>query len=267
MNRLPPGKRVLILNLLVEGNSLRATSRIADVSINTVTKLLVDLGKACEAYHNKFIRRLSCRNIQCDELWSFIYAKDKRLTKEMKENPDIGTVWTWTSLCADTKLFINWHVGGRKNEDAQVFIRDLSKRLRFKVNISTDGYSPYLEAIALAFRDKVSYGRMVKQYDQRDRYVGAIRGTVVGPERDPKSISTSFIERSNLTIRMHNRRYARQTNAHSKKIEYHRYALSLFFFYYNFGKIHSTIRVTPAMEAKVTDHVWSLDEVLGLIEK
>lgn len=266
MNRLPRWKRILILNLLVEGNSLRGTSRLADVSINTVTKLLVDLGRACEVYHNKFVRRLSCRNVQCDELWSFIYAKDNHLTREMRENPDIGSIWTWTTLCADTKLFINWHIGGRKNEDAQAFMLNLSRRLRFKVNISTDGYSPYLEAIALAFRDKVRYGRMVKQYDQRDRYLGALRGTAIGPELDPQTISTSFIERSNLTIRMHNRRYARQTNAHSKKIEHHRYALAIFFFYYNFCRIHATIRVTPAMEANVTDHAWSLDEMLGLLE-
>lgn len=264
MNKLPHGKRVQILHLLVEGTSLRATARIVDCSLNTVMKLLIDLGVACDDFQRKTLRNLPCKTIQVDEIWSFIYAKDKHLPEDLKDKEGYGSVWTWAAICPVTKLVPVWYAGARDTDAAIIFLEDLRKRFRRKFTIVSDGFVAYVEAMGVAFRGQVNFARYVKQYENR-KYVGAIRGVVTGTV-DDKDISTSIIERQNLTMRTQIKRFTRRTNAHSKRLENHRHALAIHYMYYNFCRIHSTIRVTPAMEAKITDHVWSLDEMLGLLD-
>lgn len=274
MNKLSIQKRAQILGMLVEGNSLRATSRMADCSINTVTKLLVDAGKACSAYQDKTLRNLPCKRLQCDEIWSFVYAKQKNVTGDMVEGA--GDVWTWTAICADTKLIPCWMVGSRDAECANQFIEDLASRLASRIQLSTDGHKGYIHAVENAFGNDIDFAMLVKIYgatlqkEPSHRYsqaecTGSIKEPIVG-NPDEKHISTSFVERQNLTMRMSMRRFTRLTNAFSKKVENHAHAVSLHFMYYNFGRIHKTLRVTPAMEAGVSDHVWSLEEIAALIE-
>lgn len=272
MNRLPLTKRAQIIGLLVEGNSLRAASRLADVSINTVTKLLVDVGTACAKYQDETLRNLPCKRVQVDEIWSFVYAKDKNV-KTAKAAPDgAGDVWTWTAICADTKLVPTWHVGSRDAECAMTFIDDLSRRLANRVQLTSDGLKSYLDAVDGAFGGDVDYSQLVKIYGKpwevEKRYspvecIGARKQPIIG-NPDPKHISTSFVERQNLNMRMSMRRFTRLTNAFSKKVENHAHAIALHFMYYNFGRIHKTLRVTPAMAAGVAQHVWSLEEIAGL---
>lgn len=275
MNKLDTQKRVQILGMLVEGMSLRATSRLADVSINTVTKLLVDAGKACAAYHDEHVRELNCRRIQCDEIWAFCYAKQKNVAKAKAAPEGAGDVWTWTSLCADTKLICNWAVGGRDAEYAMMLMDDLRKRLTNRVQLTTDGHRAYLEAVEGAFGGDIDYAQLVKIYGEspegmKGKYSPAeccgIKKTVVEGNPDKADVSTSYVERQNLTIRMSNRRFTRLTNAFSKKIDNHAHALALHFMHYNFGRIHKTLRVTPAMAAGVTDHVWTMEEIVYLVE-
>jgi IS1 family transposase len=270
MNRLPLQKRAQILGMLVEGMSLRATSRLADVSINTVTKLLVDLGKACSEYQDKTLRNLPCKRIQVDEIWAFCYAKQRNVPENKRG--EAGDLWTWTAICADTKIAPSWLVGPRDGDTATQFVCDLQKRLANRVQLTSDGHRPYLEAVEAAFGNDVDYAMLVKIYGQgpegQRRYsppqiIGTETHCCTG-KPDPKHISTSFVERQNLTMRMSMRRFTRLTNAFSKKAENHAHAVALHFMFYNFGRIHKTLRVTPAMAAGVSDHVWSLEEIAAL---
>jgi len=277
MNKLPLEKRVKIIQLLVEGNSLRSTSRIVDVSINTVTKLLVEVGKACQDFHNETVIHVKSRRIECDEIWSFVYAKNKNVTSEMK---DAGDVWTFVGIDSDTKLVMSWLLGHRDIDSACVFMQDVRDRIQGKVQITTDGLKAYIEAVDRAFETDadVDYGMLVKMYKSKStdepsptpkkgysKYVGAKRETIFGTP-NPNLISTSYVERQNLTMRMHMRRFTRKTNAFSKKIENHGYAIALHFVYYNFAKIHTSLRVTPAMQAGLTKRVMKIEDIVRLAE-
>jgi IS1 family transposase len=276
MNRLPLARRAAILGMLVEGNSLRATSRMADVSINTVTKLLLDVGKACEQYQDKALRGLKARRIQCDEIWSFVYAKAKNVPESMKGAFGGGDVWTWVALDADTKLVPSWAVGRRDGFTVAAFIRDLADRLSTRVQLTTDGHKVYLEAVEGAFGASIDYAMLIKMYEgDSGKHATAERryspATCIGEQKqrimgdpDPDYISTSYVERQNLTMRMSMRRFTRLTNAFSKKVENHKAMIALHYMHYNFARIHKTLRVTPAMEAGVADHVWELDEIAKL---
>ncbi|NBU71289.1 MAG: IS1 family transposase [Proteobacteria bacterium] len=264
MNRLSVEKRAQILGLLVEGNSLRAASRLADVSINTVTKLLVDVGQACSDYQDKALRGLSCSQVQCDEIWSFCYAKQKNVSPDMPDGT--GDLWTWTAIDAESRLMISWMVGKRDLETARLFMQDLASRLVVRPQITSDGHLPYVEAIEESFGMDVDFGMLVKKYgtkpgDKRHQYLGADRTVVTG---NPQSIGTSYVERANLTMRTNIKRFTRKTNAFSKKVDNHILAVSLHFMYYNFARIHKTLRMTPAMQAGISDHVWSLEEIVQL---
>src|SRR3989441_9121454 len=278
MNRLPLERRAQIVGMLAEGNSLRATSRLADVSINTVTKLLLDVGAACEKYQDETLRNLKSRRIQCDEIWAFVYAKAKNLPEKYKGAVGYGDVWTWTALDADTKLVPSWAVGRRDGFTARAFISDLADRLATRVQLTTDGHKVYLEAVEGAFGKALDYDMLVKTYEgdrgkhapAERRYspavcTGEFKQRITG-DPDPANISTSFVERQNLTMRMSMRRFTRLTNAFSKKMDNHKAAVALHFMHYNFARIHKTLRVTPAMEAGIADHVWSLAEIAALAQ-
>ena len=273
MNKLSIAKRAQIIGMLVEGNSLRATSRMADCSINTVTKLLVDVGTACAEYQYKTLVDLPCKRIQCDEIWSFCQMKEKNVPEERKGELGIGDVYTWTAMCADTKLIASFMVGKRDAEYGNAFMLDLATRLKNRVQLTTDGHKVYLNAVEQAFGSDIDYAMLVKVYggasleDQR-RYspvecTGAELVPITG-NPDEKHISTSYVERQNLTMRMSMRRFTRLTNGFSKKIDNLYYAVALHFMHYNFGRVHKTLRVTPAMEAGVADHMWTLEEIAGL---
>lgn len=275
MNKLSLQKRAQILGMLVEGNSLRSTSRMADCSINTVTKLLVDVGRACYEYQHNTLRNLPCKNIQVDEIWSFCYAKEKNVETAKNAVEGAGDVWTWTAICADTKLVPSWFIGDRDAEFANVFIQDLSQRLANRIQLTSDGHRAYLQAVENAFGCDIDYSMLIKLYGEsiegQKRYSAAecvgIEKKVIAGNPDFNKTSTSFVERQNLTMRMSMRRFTRLTNAFSKKLENHGYAIALHFMYYNFGRIHKTLRVTPAMEAKVSDYVWNLEEIAALADK
>ena len=274
MNKLPLAKRAQILGLLVEGNSLRATSRLADVSINTVTKLLVNVGRACAVYQDENLRGLSCKRVQVDEIWSFVYAKDRNATDEQKASGKAGDIWTWTAIDSDTKLVPSWLIGGHDGETAKTFIADLAGRLANRIQLTSDGYKVYLEAVEEAFGKRVDFAMLFKTYgpapDGQRRYsppqIVSVDKVSCAGRPDPAKISTSYVERQNLTMRMSMRRFTRLTNAFSKKVENHAHAVALHFMYYNFGRIHKTLRITPAMAAGVSDHVWSLEEIAGLVK-
>lgn len=272
MNRLPLAKRAQILGLLVEGNSLRAISRLADVSINTVTKLVVDLGRACSDYQDEKLRGLPCKRLQLDEIWAFVYAKEANAPRAKKLAGEAGDIWTWTAICADTKLVPSWYIGRRDSDAATRFICDLRSRLMSRVQITSDGHKAYLQGVEAAFGGEVDYAMLIKLYgpgvDSERRYSPP---KVVGTEThcctgapDPKHISTSYAERQNLTMRMNMRRFTRLTNGFSKKAENHAHAVAIHFMWYNFGRIHKTLRVTPAMAAGIADHAFSLEEVASL---
>ncbi|MBS1842737.1 MAG: DDE-type integrase/transposase/recombinase [Acidobacteria bacterium] len=274
MNLTPLAKRAQILGLLVEGMSLRAITRVADCSINTVTKLLVDVGTACAGFQNEALRNLPCKRVQCDEVWSFVGAKQKNVPAELKGTFGIGDVWTWTALCADTKLIASWMVGARDGDAAKLFIGDLKDRLAKRVQLTTDGHKVYVEAVENAFGGGIDYAMLVKHYGDGSQsperkyspaeFVCASKVKISG-DPDKAHVSTSYIERQNLTMRMSMRRFTRLTNGFSKKVENHAHAVALHFMYYNFGRIHKTLRVTPAMEAGITNHVWSLEEIAMLV--
>lgn len=276
MNKMDIKKRAQILHMLVEGNSLRSAARMADCSLNTVTKLLVDVGTACAEYQDEHFRNLICKRLQCDEIWSFCHAKQKNVPADKKHVFGYGDVWTWVAVDADTKLVPCWHIGSKGGASAKVFIDDLSTRLANRVQLTTDGHKAYLSAVERSFGNGIDYAMLVKLYgdtpgnNQEQRYssgecCGTIKGAVCG-NPDEKHISTSFIERQNLTMRMSMRRFTRLTNAFSKKVDNHMCAISLHYMYYNFGRIHKSLRVTPAMEAGITDHIWSLEEIAGLVK-
>jgi IS1 family transposase len=275
MNQLTKEKRAQIVASQVEGNSLRATARMCDVAFNTVLKLVPEIGEACEEYQRRVLVNLPCKRIQCDEIWSFCYAKEKNLPEELRGKFGFGDVWTWTAICADTKLVPCWRIGGRNAWHAQHFMHDLASRLANRVQLTTDGHRVYLDAVDLAFGNEIDYAMLVKLYGS-DRSEGEVRyspadfvscrSIPITGNPSPRHISTSFAERQNLTMRMNMRRFTRLTNAFSKKVENHRWSIALHFMHYNFCRIHQTLRVTPAMEAGVSDHVWSLEEVVGLLD-
>jgi IS1 family transposase len=274
MNRLTVEKRAQIVNALVEGNSLRSASRLCGVAFNTVLKLLPEIGQACEDYQRRVLVNLPCRRLQCDEIWSFCYAKEKNVPQEFRGKSGYGDVWTWVAICADTKLIPCWRIGDRNAWHAQHFMYDLAARLKNRVQLTTDGHRVYLQAVEQAFGNDIDYAMLVKLFSS-DRAEGEVRyspadciGTrlipIIGnPKR--RDISTSYSERQNLTMRMRMRRFTRLTNAFSKKLENHRWAVALYFMHYNFCRVHQTLRVTPAMEAGISDHVWSIEEVVNLI--
>jgi IS1 family transposase len=273
MNKLNTAKRAQIIGMLVEGNSMRATSRMADCSINTVTKLLVDVGTACSQYQHETLRNLPCKLIQCDEIWSFCYSKEKNVPQDRKGEFGVGDVYTWTALCADTKLVPSFLVGKRDAEYGNAFMLDLASRLSNRVQLTTDGHRVYLNAVEKAFGSEIDYAMLVKVYgaasqeDQRRYSPAECTGAElvhISGEPEVKHISTSYVERQNLTMRMSMRRFTRLTNGFSKKIENLEYAVALHFMHYNFARIHKTLRVTPAMEAGVSDHVWTLEEIARL---
>ena len=273
MNKLTIQKRAQIIGMLVEGNSLRSVSRMADCSINTVTKLLRDVGTACSEYQDGALRNLPCKRVQCDEIWSFVYAKERNAAPQMKAAGEAGDIWTWTAICADIKLMVSWMVGDRSPETAHIFMHDLADRLANRVQLTTDGNGAYIHAVDNAFEGAIDYARLIKLYGNTagapGRYspgeVTGIREEVVSGNPRSAHVSTSYVERANLTMRMGMRRFTRLTNGFSKKAENHAHAVSLHFMYYNFGRVHKSLRVTPAMQAGVTDHVWSLEEIAALI--
>lgn len=279
MNRLPIAKRVQILGCLTEGMSLRATSRLADVSINTVTKLLVDVGTACEAYQIEKIVGVKAKRIQCDEIWSFVGAKEANTPPNVRGQLGRGDVYTWVAIDADSKLVVSWLVGKRTTAYANAFMRDVAARLANRVQLTTDGHKGYLSAVEGAFGIDVDYAMLQKLYagdggqnsaSAQHRYspgkcIGAIKGEVTG-KPDMAHVSTSYVERQNLTMRMQMRRFTRLTNAFSKKVENHAHAVALHYMFYNFARIHKSLRVTPAMQAGISDQVWSLEEIAKLAD-
>lgn len=272
MNKLNNKERSQILHMLVEGNSLRATARMADVSRNTVDKLIQDVGSACLKYQDEHLRNLPCERIQCDEIWSFVYSKDKNVPADKRDQFSYGDVWTWTAIDAETKLVPCWHVDNRGYRAAKLFVDDLKSRLTSRVQLTTDGHRAYLQAVEDAFGADIDYAMLIKIYgadpEPEVRYSPAkcidTETRVVTGDPNINHVSTSYVERQNLTMRMSMRRFTRLTNAFSKKVENHMHAISLHFVYYNFGRIHQSLRVTPAMEAGISDHVWSLEEIAAL---
>lgn len=275
MNKLPIEKRVQILSMLCEGSSMRSISRVVDVSINTVTKLLEDAGKACLALHDEKVRGVKASRIQCDEIWSFCYAKQRNVS-DAKAAPDgAGDVWTWTALDADTKLMVSYFVGDRSGASAMILMDDLQGRLSTRVQLTTDRHNAYLNAVDTAFGGEIDYAVLEKIYGSdplaaKGRYsppicVGSKHKPIQGAP-DQAHIFTSYVERSNLSIRIQNRRFTRLTNAFSKKFENHVHALALYFAFYNFCRIHKALKVTPAMAAGVTDKLWSLEDIALLVE-
>ena len=274
MNKLSREERAKILHLLCEGNSIRATCRLTGASKNTVTKLLVDAGRACAAYQDRVLRNLPCKRVQVDEIWSFVYAKREHV-KHTKAAPiDAGDVWTWTALCADTKLLASFYIGDRSFGSARAFLDDLRERLAGRVQITSDGWRAYSYAIDTIFGEDVDYAQLQKIYGPEvageKRYsppqcIGAKREIVKG-NPDKAHISTSYVERQNLTMRMHMRRFTRLTNAFSKKVENHACAIALHTMFYNFVRIHQTLKVTPAMAAGVTSRLWEMTDVVEMLE-
>jgi len=276
MNRLSIEKRTQILKCLVEGNSIRATARICDVVKNTVIKLLCEVGDACSKYQDEHLRNLSCKRVQVDEIWAFVHSKEKNVPDDKKGQIGFGDHYTFTGICADTKLMVSWLVGKRDYPTALVFMDDLAARLTSRVQLTTDGHNVYLGAVPGAFGFDVDYAMLVKTYWESSeqtnqkryspaRYTGSEKKVINGdPER--KHISTSYVERQNLTMRMGMRRFTRLTNGFSKKAENLVHAVSLHFMYYNFARIHQSLRVTPAMEAGISDHVWSMDDIAKLTD-
>lgn len=276
MNVLPIEKRTQIINLLVEGNSMRATSRIADCSINTVTKLLIDVGAACSEYQDKAMRNMTCKRIQCDEIWAFCYCKQKNVAPENEDVLGFGDVWTWTAIDPITKLVPSFMVGKRTAEYAEAFIGDLASRLAGRVQLTTDGLKAYVGAVEGAFGCDIDFAQLVKIYgsegiatsDARryspSEFTGSEKRIKMG-DPDMKHVSTSHVERQNLTMRMSMRRFTRLTNGFSKKVENLEHMVALHFMHYNFVRIHKSLHTTPAMAAGVTDKLWSIADIAALV--
>ena len=276
MNKLPLKTRSLILNMLCEGQSMRATARLADVSFNTVAKLLIDAGKVCADLHDELVHGVTASRVQCDEVWSFTYAKQKNVATAKAAPQEAGDTWTWTALDADTKLIVSSMVGGRDAEYANAFMGDVASRLANRVQMTTDGHKAYLEAIEGSFGADIDYAQLIKVYGNapetsKGRYspadcTGIVKRTVEG-RPDEKHISTSFVERQNLTMRMQMRRFTRLTNAFSKKFENHMHMVALYTVWYNFIRIHKTLRVTPAMEAGLSKRVWGMEDLVRIMDE
>ena len=272
MNRLSNADRTRIVSCLVEGNSIRATCRMTGSAKGTVLKLLADLGTACAAYHDEHVRYVQAKCVQCDEIWSFVGAKMKNVTED-KAAVEWGDVWTWTAIDADSKLIVSYLVGQRGASWAKEFMEDVASRVASRIQITTDGHRAYAEAVEGAFGMDCDYAMLIKLYgnDSYDRRysTGDCIGTqtaVLCGNPDPNHISTSFVERQNLTMRMSMRRFTRLTNAFSKKLENHAHMLAIYFLYYNFCRVHQTLRVTPAMESGLASHVWKIEEMVCLLE-
>src|SRR5215831_14797712 len=278
MNKLAHAKRAQILSMLCEGSSLRSTARVADVSLNTVTKLLIDACVACAIFHDEHVRGVKAQRVQCDEAWSFVGVKAKNRAKSKRAtDPTAGDVWTWTAIEADAKLLISYMVGGRGAEFALILMDNLRRRLANRVQLTTDGHGPYLRAVEESFGTEIDYAMLVKLYgtppadaEAARRYspaecVGTRKARIKGSP-DPKHVSTACAERHNLTMRMAMRRFTRLTNAFSKKIENHYHVVALHVMFYNFVRIHKTLRVTPAMEAGISDRLWSMEDIVALID-
>lgn len=276
MRKLAPKDRAQILHMLCEGMSIRAITRMTGASKNTVAKLLVDAGKVCAAYHDENVRNVKAERIQVDEIWSFTYAKQKNVATAKDAPEGAGDTWTWTAIDADSKMILSYLVGGRDSEYAMWFMDDLASRLANRVQLTSDGHRAYLEAVEGAFGADVDYAQLVKLYGSVGgkgadvRYSPAectgIRKRTVEGKPDADYVSTSYVERQNLTMRMHMRRFTRLTNAFSKKVENHAHAVALHMMYYNFVRIHKTLRVTPAMAAGVADRLWEIGDIVALIE-
>ena len=280
MNKLPKQRQVQIIHALCEGNSLRSTSRMVGVSINTVVKLLIDMGTAAAEYQDGALRNLTCRRLQMDEIWSFCYAKQKNVPEAHQGELGYGDTWTWTAIDSDSKLIVSWLVGHRDGETARDFVDDVAIRLAHRVQLTTDGLKAYLEAVEEAFGAAIDYAQLIKLYGPElggeKRYspatcIGTDTNVIQG-QPEAKYISTSYVERQNLSMRMGMRRFTRLTNAFSKKLENHMHAVSLYFLHYNFARPHTTLTkankgypTTPAMAAGLTDHVWTINEMLGLL--
>ena len=274
MNKLSSAKRAEILGMMVEGVSLRAISRLSGASKNTIVKLLEDAGEAFSDYQDRTLRNLSCKRIQVDEVWSFVYAKARNVATAKAAPEQAGDIWTWTSIDADTKLVPSWLVGSRDAYAAQAFIGDLALRLANRVQLTSDGHKPYLEAVEQSFGADIDYAMLVKIYGEPTGAVGRYSpGVCVGAEMrrvegrpDPMHISTSFAERQNLSMRMGMRRFTRLTNGFSKKAENHAHGVAIYFMDYNFVRIHQTLRCTPAMAAGVTKTLWELADMVKVLE-
>lgn len=276
MNRKPAAKRAEMLTMLCEGNSMRSVSRMADCSINTVTKLLVDAGRFCVAFHDEMVRNVESKRVQADEIWSFCYAKKKTVQKDqsiLNRNADAGDVWTWTALDADTKLCLAYLVGARTAESAFSLLSDVKARVTDRIQLTTDQLSVYLRSADRAFGIDVDYAMLHKIYSGGGdgRYSPAectgTKKVIVTGTPDPKHISTSYVERSNLTMRMHMRRFTRLTNAFSKKVENHAHMVAIYTVWYNWVRPHKTLKQTPAMAAGLTDRVWTLEELVTLMDQ
>lgn len=274
MNRLSIEQRTAIVKALVEGNSIRATARMTDTSKNTVTKLLVELGEVCGDYQDRTLRNLPCKRIQADEIWAFVYAKAKNVPPEYQGQFGYGDVWTWIGIDADTKLVPSWMIGGRDGHAATIFMMDLASRLANRVQLTTDGHGSYLVAVEEAFGRDIDYTQLIKIYgkaqEERDtRYSPAtcigIEKNIIQGKPQEAHISTSYVERQNLTMRMSMRRFTRLTNAFSKKVENLEAALAIHYMHYNFCRVHKTLGTTPAVAAGVADHVWHIREVVDLL--
>lgn len=276
MNKLPLAKRIQILAMLCEGSSMRSISRVADVSINTVSKLLVEAGEASLAIHDELVRNVRAKQIQCDEIWSFCYAKQKNVRAAKAAPLEAGDVWTWTAIDPETKLILSYFVGERDSQSAAAFMIDLRLRVKGKPQITTDQLNAYIGGVEEAFGRSVDFAQLVKIYRQTKGNNAEVRyspGDCVGSKKrwvegnpDMSKVSTSHVERQNLTMRMSMRRFTRLTNAFSKKLDNHLHALALYFAFYNFCRIHKSLRVTPAMAAGVTDTVWSLEDIVTKID-
>jgi len=274
MNKLDREARAHILHLLCEGQSIRAVTRLTGASKNTVTKLVVDAGHACTEYQDRVLRNLTGKRVQVDEIWNFIYAKNDNVAEAKAAPKDAGDVWTWTAIDADTKLLISWLVADRKIQSAMIFMDDLKERLANRVQLTSDGHRPYLVAVDAVFGEDVDYAMLQKIYGAEPggekRYspakcIGAQKREITG-NPDPNHVSTSYVERQNLTMRMHMRRFTRLTNAFSKKIENHACAVALHSMYYNFVRLHQTLKVSPAMAAGVTDRLWEMVDVVDVLD-
>ena len=273
MSRLSTAQRVQVVSALVEGNSVRSTCRMTGIAKGTVLSLLADLGKVCADYHDEHVRNVAAKRIQCDEIWSFCYGKEKNVTEEQKK-AGAGSLWTWTALDADSKLIVSYLCGGRDASWARSFMEDVASRLTTRVQITTDGHRAYAEAVEGAFGMDVDYAMLIKLYGspaQPDTRYSP--GVCIGTETvymsgtpDPKHVSTSYVERQNLTMCMSMRRFTRLTNAFSKKLENHEHMLAIYFLYYNFCRVHQTLRVTPAMEAGIASHAWTIEEMVKLLD-
>ena len=274
MNNLPFEKKVAVISALVEGNSIRATSRMTGVAKGTILSLLEKVGAACAEFHDRTVRGVKSRRVQCDEIWQFCYAKAKNVPVEKRGTFGYGDVWTWTAVDADTKLVISYLIGTRDAGCAHEFMQDLASRLANRVQLTTDGHRVYLDAVEDAFGSDIDYATLIKIYgkpiETETRYspakcLGATAATITG-HPDSRHVSTSYIERANLTMRMSMRRFTRLTNAFSKKVDNLRHAVALYTVHYNFCRVHQTLRVTPAMEAGLSDHIWEIGDIIMLID-